>query len=123
MKAEIVTRIKSTKCDNCSIHINDCKRRLDEKILCELRNNLTPQLFYWLVPETFDELKILVEKLLHYHVRNIEVNISEDRIEFPLNENITFWKDGTIKDCCTDNIAVNRTPAQMWQIIKSLMEE
>lgn len=98
MKDGITIEIKSNKCNNCS---NDCKRRLEDKILCELRNNLTPKLNSKQVPETWEELKELC--------KGITVGLK-------------ICKDGTIY-CNEYFLARNRTPAQMWQIINNLIGE
>lgn len=124
MKAEITMKIKSTKCNNCSISINDCKRRLDEKILCEIRNNFPPQLYYWQVPETFEELKELCKEL---EAKGLNIAIGEFTIAVKIphfKSYVRFREDGTIfADEDFTAIAEHRTSAQMWCIIRSLVEE
>lgn len=71
-------------------------------------------------PETFEELKELCKK--------IDISKSADKIEIKLNCNdcLCVYKNGHI--CCMDensniSLCYDRTPAQMWQIIKNLIGE
>lgn len=65
------------------------------------------------VPETFEELKELCKKYI--------LKIISDIIY--CYGGLSFHKDGTIKDNDKSIIKINRTPAQMYQIIKNLMGE
>ena len=69
-----------------------------------------------LVPETFEELKELCKD-------NKKLGIGLEFIEF--NEfSMVFKREGII--CCSGDdeiVAVNRTPEQMWEIIRNLMED
>ena len=66
-----------------------------------------------LVPETFEELKELCKELDN-------VDMTENAI-FLIG--INFRKNGEVFDNDSVIIAESRTPAQMWQIIKSLIGE
>lgn len=68
------------------------------------------------VPESFEELKTMCQDL-----KGVEVYK-----KYICLQNLVFWYDGEI--CSSDNrdeiiIAKNRTPSQMWQIIKNLIGE
>ena len=68
------------------------------------------------VPETFDELKELCKD-------NDKIGIGLEFIEYD-NFTIVFKREGKILGCGDDLIiAENRTPAQMWNIIKNLIGE
>ena len=68
------------------------------------------------VPETFDELKELCKD-------NDKIGIGLEFIEYD-NFTIVFKREGKILGCGDDLIiAENRTPQQMWQIIKNLIGE
>lgn len=68
------------------------------------------------VPETFDELKELCKD-------NDKIGIGLEFIEYD-NFTIVFKREGKILGCGDDLIiAENRTPQQMWNIIKSLIGE
>lgn len=68
------------------------------------------------VPETFDELKQLCKD-------NDKIGIGLEFIEYD-NFTIVFKREGKILGCGDDLIiAENRTPQQMWNIIKSLIGE
>lgn len=75
------------------------------------------------VPETWEELKELCKK------ENISKCEDEIKIKWHNNTSLYFYeKDGEIicKDgdsCIEMTIGYDRTPAQMWQIIKNLMEK
>lgn len=69
-----------------------------------------------LVPETFEELKELCKDLN-------KIGIGLEFIEYD-NFTIVFKREGKIFGCGDDLIiAVNRTPQQMWNIIKNLIGE
>ena len=89
----------------------DCKKCRYEGIcsspLCE--QEIVEQ-----VPETFDELKELCKD-------NDKIGIGLEFIEYD-NFIIVFKREGKILGCGDDLIiAENRTPQQMWQIIKGLI--
>lgn len=72
------------------------------------------------VPETWEDLKELVKK--------IDISKSDNKIEIKLNDNncLCLYKSGHI--CCMDedsdlSLCYDRTPQQMWQIIKGLIGE
>lgn len=68
------------------------------------------------VPETFEELKELCKD-------NDKIGIGLEFIEYD-NFTIVFKREGKILGCGDDLIiAQNRTPQQMWQIIKNLIGE
>lgn len=122
MKEGIVIEITSNKCNNCSCS-NDCKRRLVDKILCELRNNLTPTLNYKQVPESWEEFVEISKKIGNIYKED------EEHISFDIDKCIIIFvkKGGRIclytQDTNVYSIAENKTPAQMWQIIKNLIGE
>ena len=75
------------------------------------------------VPETFEELKELVREKVYDDNRN-GVKIGQCvKIEYILIDGKSFMLDGEILDEDNDVFAVNRTPQQMWQIIKNLIGE
>lgn len=65
------------------------------------------------VPETWEDLIDLCKDL-------IDVDMTENSIFLV---GINFRKNGEVFDNDSITIAENRTPAQMWQIIKNLVEE
>lgn len=65
------------------------------------------------VPENWEDLKELCKKFC--------LKIISDIIY--CYGGLNFHKDGTIKDNDNSIIKINRTPQQMWQIIKSLIGE
>ena len=65
------------------------------------------------VPETWEELKELCKEFG-------EIEILENNIYF---RGMTFRLNGNVEDFEGNIIGENRTPAQMWQIIKSLIGE
>lgn len=72
------------------------------------------------VPETWEELKELC--------KDVDMNESYTTIKIKINDNdyLYFYKSGRI--CCMDgdsclSLGYDRTPKQMWQIIKSLIGE
>lgn len=75
------------------------------------------------VPESYEELKELVKQKVYDDDRN-GVKIGQCiKIEYILIDGKSFMPDGEILDEDNDVFAVNRTPTQMWQIIKSLIGE
>ena len=75
------------------------------------------------VPETFEELKELVREKVYDDNRN-GIKIGQCvKIEYILIDGKSFMPDGEILDEDNDVFAINRTPAQMWQIIKGLIGE
>lgn len=76
------------------------------------------------VPETFEELKELCKDLKELY-KDYNIEVFDDAI-FVLDSKAVLLKvydDGEIKDSGSEVIAENRTPQQMWNIIKSLVEE
>ena len=76
------------------------------------------------VPETWEELKELCKDLEGLY-KNYNIEVFDDAI-FVLDSKIILLKvydDGEIKDSGSEVIAENRTPQQMWQIIKNLVGE
>ena len=76
------------------------------------------------VPENFSELKELCKDLKGLY-KNYNVEVFDDAI-FVLDAKAVLLKvydDGEIKDSGSEVIAENRTPAQMWNIIKNLIGE
>ena len=69
------------------------------------------------VPETFDELKILCEG-----IKGVEVYTG-----YISCHKLLFWDNGEISSETDDGEEIvyieNRTPAQMWNIIKNLIGE
>ncbi len=78
------------------------------------------------VPETFEEIKQRLhndKKVFNKSVKKIEISEFMIEIHFKL-QTICFLHNGDIVEPnCLRPIVINRTPAQMWQIIKSLVEE
>lgn len=75
------------------------------------------------VPENWEELKELVREKVYDDNRN-GVKIGQCvKIEYILIDGKSFMPDGEILDEDNDVFAVNRTPQQMWNIIKSLIGE
>lgn len=75
------------------------------------------------VPETWEELKELVREKVYDDDRN-GIKIGQCvKVEYILIDGKSFMPDGEILDEDNDVFAVNRTPAQMWQIIKNLIGE
>lgn len=76
------------------------------------------------VPESWEELKELCKDLKGLY-KNYNIEVFDDAI-FVLDAKAVLLKvydDGEIKDSGSEVIAENRTPQQMWQIIKSLIGE
>ena len=73
------------------------------------------------VPETFEELKELVRELIYEDFTNGVKMGQCVKIEYILIDGKSFMPDGEILDEDNDVFAKNRTPAQMWQIIKALV--
>ena len=76
------------------------------------------------VPENFEELKELCEKLDKKLVK--ENNLYETQITMETDKGYyAFYQDGTIifkaSNSINYKVATNRTPSQMWQIIKGLI--
>lgn len=65
------------------------------------------------IPETFEELKELCKEFG-------EIEIIENNIYF---RGMTFRLKGDVEDFEGNIIGENRTPAQMWEIIKSLTKQ
>ena len=73
------------------------------------------------VPENFSELKELCKKTGHYAINIIRGGFLDREYIFIFG--LTFKQNGDIEDIENENIVEKRTPAQMWQIIKSLIGE
>ena len=120
MKDRITLEIRSNKCNNC---LNDCRRKLEEKITCELRNNLTPKLNYKQIPDTWYDLRKLCQDLKNENISTLD----EEAIVYEIKHEdkyiyLEFYNNGKIvANLGDDVIAENRTPAQMWEIIKNLI--
>lgn len=98
MKEIARVEILDKTCDDCRFELAGCDRRYPNKIECNMLNDRKN----WKVeqiPETFEELKELCK------------DITLD---------LKICKDGTIY-CYEYLLAKNRTPAQMWNIIKNLI--
>lgn len=74
------------------------------------------------VPETFEELKELIKQKVKEDNHN-GIKKGFGSIEYILIDDKSFLPTGEILDEDNDVFAVNRTPQQMWQIIKALVEE
>ena len=75
------------------------------------------------VPETFEELIELVREKVYDDNRN-GVKIGQCvKVEYILIDGKSYMPDGEILDEDNDVFAVNRTPDQMWQIIKNIIGE
>lgn len=119
MKERTVIEIPKDMCDNC----NGCDKPTSALVECYLDE---PRQAYETVkvPETFEELKELCKDLKGLY-KNYNIEVFDDAI-FVLDSKVVLLKiydDGEIKDSGSEVIAKNRTPAQMWQIIKSLIGE
>lgn len=77
---------------------------------------------YEQVPETFEELKELIKQTVKEDDHN-GIKKGFGSIEYILIDDKSFLPTGEILDEDNDVFAVNRTPAQMWQIIKNLIGE
>ena len=97
MEERIVIKADEKICKGC----DTCLHEPRIVAICNLKNNLDIDLKKEQIPETFEELKEMCK------------NISVD---------LKFTKEGTVY-CYEHCIAENRTPAQMWEIIKSLIGE
>ena len=73
------------------------------------------------VPETFEELKELCKKTGHYAVNILKGGLLNKEYIFIFG--LSFRDNGDIEDIENNNVAENRTPEQMWNIIKSLVGE
>lgn len=73
------------------------------------------------VPENFSELKELCKKTEHYAVNILKGGLLNKEYIFIFG--LSFRDNGDIEDIENNNVAENRTPAQMWQIIKNLIGE
>ena len=72
-----------------------------------------------LVPETFEELKELCKGLKNIEIYNNSICVTNSDIIL-----IRFYDDGEIRTSGGGEIVMeNRTPAQMWSIIKGLIGE
>lgn len=78
------------------------------------------------VPETFEEIKQLLhndKKVFNKSVKKIEISEFMIEIHFKL-QTICFLHNGeVVEPNCLRPIVTDRTPAQMWQIIKNLIGE
>lgn len=78
------------------------------------------------VPETFEEIKQLLhndKKVFNKSVKKIEISEFMIEIHFKL-QTICFLHNGEIVEPnCLRPIVTDRTPQQMWQIIKNLIGE
>lgn len=75
---------------------------------------LTPML----VPETWEELKELCKGLKNIEIYNNSICVTNSDIIL-----IRFYDAGKIRNSGGEIVMENRTPAQMWQIIKGLIGE
>lgn len=73
------------------------------------------------VPESFSELKELCKKTGHYAVNILKGGLLNKEYIFIFG--LSFRDNGDIEDIENNNVAENRTPQQMWQIIKNLIGE
>lgn len=76
------------------------------------------------VPENFADLQELCQDLKGL-CKNYNIEVFDDAI-FVLDSKLVLLKvydDGEIKDSGSEVIAENRTPQQMWNIIKNLIGE
>ena len=127
MKERIVnnygTEIKNI-CNGCAEGVKKkCNQTQREHLICVLQMSELEEFEVEQVPETFEELKELVREKVYDDNRN-GVKIGQCvKIEYILIDGKSFMPDGEILDEDNDVFAVNRTPAQMWQIIKNLIGE
>ena len=73
------------------------------------------------VPESFSELKELCKKTGHYAVNILKGGLLNKEYIFIFG--LSFRDNGDIEDIENNNVAENRTPQQMWGIIKNLIGE
>ena len=73
------------------------------------------------VPESWEELKELCKKTGHYAVNILKGGLLNKEYIFIFG--LSFRDNGDIEDIENNNVAENRTPAQMWNIIKNLIKE
>ncbi len=109
---EIIYKIKHKEedCKEC-VYSGMCV-----KDLCEVEHETQ-------VPETWEDLKELVREKVYDDDRN-GVKIGQCvKVEYILIDGKSFMPDGEILDEDNDVFAVNRTPQQMWGIIKNLIGE
>lgn len=95
-------------------------------------NNETPQFAekakYEELPETYEELRSLcIAKSTKEEMIYIFSEWKQPNIEYLQTHTLRFYKDGTIRNGGDAEegyiIAKDRTPQQMWQIIKALVQE
>jgi len=96
-------------------------------IVAQLPTQLNPKDFEHeveQVPESFADLQELCKDLKGLY-KNYNIEVFDDAI-FVLDSKLVLLKvydDGEIKDSGSEVIAENRTPQQMWQIIKNLVDK
>lgn len=74
------------------------------------------------VPETFEELKGLCRNVKEVSITE-EGHINVDLVYFTKDGEIYIYIEGVLTSSIYLPITENRTPQQMWQIIKSLIGE
>lgn len=121
MKERIVLEIPKDMCDNC----NGCDKPTSALVECFLDEQR--QVYETVkVPETFEEIKQLLhndKKVFNKSVKKIEISEFMIEIHFKL-QTICFLHNGEIVEPnCLRPIVTDRTPQQMWQIIKNLIGE
>lgn len=112
MKDRIVIEIPKDMCDNC----NGCDKPTSALVECYLDE---PRQVYETVkvPENWEELKSLCKD-----IKDIQIVSNVIYLEPEDLGRIELYSDGVI--VCNEYIlAENRTVAQMWNFIKSLMEK
>ena len=124
MQERIIIEIPKDMCDNC----NSCDKPTSAQIECYLEE---PRQVYETVkvPETFADVKQLTKELIEKVKLNKdvwEINIQEHFIDIQkmyVTYRVRFTDIGNILFDSYLKIAENKTPAQMWRIIKDLIGE
>ena len=113
MKERIVIEIPESMCKDCGA----CDMPTSKKIECYLKEE---RQVYEVeqVPETFEELKELCKGIKDVEVYDDTIYVTDQKVIL-----VRLFDDGEIKDSGKEVIATNRTPQQMWQIIKGLIGE
>lgn len=78
------------------------------------------------VPESFDEIKQLLhdnKDVFNKSVKKIEISTFMIEIHFKLQTFVFLHNGNIVEPNCLRPIVTNRTPQQMWQIIKGLIGE
>ena len=124
MKERIVnnygTEIKNI-CNGCAEGVKKkCNQTQREHLICVLQMSELEEFEVEQVPETWEDLK----ELCRENFGEITIGVfAKTNKEFIIINLKTFCEEGEILDEDNDVFAQNRTPQQMWQIIKNLIGE